>query len=146
MRVKLLNLTKALLLTHQEFGTLAFHIIKLNHYQIVSKFKHVSFHDNQIQVLDGDLIKNNPMIDVIRFNGNHLHIIGHDLLQHLKFLEVVWLQHNLCIDMETAEYFIYEMKNYFKKACFNETFENESKSLQCTEKRLPEQQVAQLTI
>lgn len=99
----------------------------------LTKLKHVSFHDNQLEVIDGDLFKNNPMVDVIRFNDNHLQIIGLDLLHNLKFLEIVWFQHNLCIDMETDDDEIYEIEDHYRKACFNETFENESKLKHCKE-------------
>ena len=99
----------------------------------LSKLKHVSFHDNQLEVIDGDLFKNNPMVDVIRFNDNHLQIIGTQLLHNLKFLEIVWFQHNVCIDMKIDDYEIYEIEDHYQKACFNETFEKESKMKHCIE-------------
>lgn len=99
----------------------------------LAKLKHVSFHDNQLEAIDKDLFKNNPMIDVIRFNDNHLKTIGQDLLHNLKYLEIVWFQHNSCIDMQTGDHDLYEIIDHYKEKCFNETFEHESKGINCNE-------------
>lgn len=59
---------------------------------------------NKLQSLAGDLFIYSPRIDYIDFSGNQIKTIGLDILKPLRKVRGIFLNKNVCIDMDYSDY------------------------------------------
>lgn len=77
----------------------------------------VSYNLNQIEVIPGDLFIYTPKLKLVNFAGNNIKHIGVGLFKPLKQLDYIWLEKNVCIDMNSRKKELKKLNKEIRKSC-----------------------------
>lgn len=77
----------------------------------------LSYNLNQIEVLPGDLFIYTPKLKLVNFAGNIIKHIGVGLLKPVPQLDYIWLEKNVCIDMNSKRAQFKKLNKEIRKNC-----------------------------